>query len=104
MAEALAHDAGTRPWSLASLADEAAFDRLVDTVATAIADRFTLKVHQNMVSRRMAYIAWIDSLADENLPSIDYRAFINVCANLIASLARHRVVSFSAMIRDPATV
>lgn len=102
MAEAQARDAPSRPWSLGSLADEAAFDQLVETVAAAIADRFTLKMHQNVVSRRMAYIAWIESLAAENLATIDYRAFITICANLIGCLARYRVVSFSAMIRDPA--
>ncbi len=77
------------------------FHALQREVAAAIADRFTLKLHQNIVSRRMAYIAWIDSLAAENLTAIDYRAFVAICAGLIASLARHRVVSFSAMIRDP---
>jgi hypothetical protein len=51
----------------------------------------------------MAYIAWIENVATENLTAIDYRAFVDVCATLIASLARHRVVSFSAMIRDPAS-
>ena len=33
---------------------------------------------------------------------LDYRGFVAVCANLIAGIARHRVVSYSAMIRDPA--
>ena len=91
----------TRRWGLAALADEAGFDRLLDTVATSIADRFTLKAHQNLVARRMAYIAWIERLSADNLPAMDYRAFVTICANLIASVARHRVVSFSAMIRDP---
>jgi hypothetical protein len=89
------------PWNLATLADEAAFEGLIGATAGAIADRFTLKVHQNVVSRRMAYTAWIDSLANDNMPAMDYRAFIAVCSNLIAAIARHRVVSFSAMIRDP---
>lgn len=101
MAEPAVRPIEVPPWGLATLADEANFDRLVDTVATAIADRFTLKVHQNVVSRRMAYTAFIDSLATENLPLIDYRAFVSICGNLIAAIARHRVVSFSAMIRDP---
>ncbi|MEJ0013515.1 MAG: hypothetical protein WDM94_13020 [Bauldia sp.] len=101
MAEPAVRPVELPPWSLASLADEANFDRLVDTAATAIADRFTLKVHQNTVSRRMAYTTFIDSLATENLPLIDYRAFVAICGNLIAAIARHRVVSFSAMIRDP---
>ncbi len=101
MAETAVRPLELPPWGLASLADEANFDRLVDTTATAIADRFTLKVHQNVVSRRMAYTTFIDSLATENLPLIDYRAFVSICGNLIAAIARHRVVSFSAMIRDP---
>lgn len=100
MAEALALDAATRLWSLADLADEATFDRHIENVATAIAERFTLKVHQNVVARRLAFIAWLDSAAAEDDPP-DYRTFVVVCANLIANLARHRVVSFSAMIRDP---
>jgi hypothetical protein len=102
MAEAAARSIELPAWSIGTLADEASFDRLVETVATAIADRFTLKVHQNVVSRRMAYTTFIDALATENLPLIDYRAFVSICGNLIAAIARHRVVSFSAMIRDPA--
>ena len=101
MAEAVAPLAGRDPWSLAALADEAAFDRHVETVTTAIADRFTLKIHQNVVSRRMAFIAWIDSLSTIDRAAIDYRSFVAICAALIASLARHRVVSYSAMIRNP---
>ena len=102
MAEAAARRADRGPWSLVALVDEAAFDRHVYMVATAIADRFTLKIHQNVVARRMAFIAWIDSLAAIDRATIDYRSFVAVCAALIASLARHRVVSYSAMIRDPA--
>jgi len=101
MAEALARSPDAPTWSLAALADEAAFDRLVDNVAGAIADRFTLKAHQNIIARRMAYVAWVDGLAADNLAAIDYRAFVGVCAGLIAAIGRHRVVSFSAMIRDP---
>lgn len=102
MAEAAARPIEMPAWNLGSLADEAGFEALIATVAISLADRFTLKMHQNVVARRMAYTAWIDGLAGENMPLIDYRAFITVCGNLIASIARHRVVSFSAMIRDPA--
>ncbi|HVZ14340.1 MAG TPA: hypothetical protein VG894_07770 [Bauldia sp.] len=101
MGEAALTQDVARRWGLAALADEAGFDRLLDTVAAAIADRFTLKAHQNLVARRMAYIAWIERLSADNLPAMDYRAFVTICAGLIASIARHRVVSFSAMIRDP---
>jgi hypothetical protein len=103
MAEALARQAVATAWSLTSLAEEAEFDRHIDIIAGAIASHFTLKVHQNVVHRRMAYVAWIDDVAGENLGAIDYRSFVSVCASLIGSIARHRVVSFSAMIRDPAS-
>jgi hypothetical protein len=101
MAEPAVRPIEMPPWNLATLADEAGFEGLINAVSSAVADRFTLKVHQNVVARRMAYTAWIDSMANDTLSSIDYRAFITVCGNLIAAIARHRVVSFSAMIRDP---
>ena len=93
--------AGTDGWRLTALADEAGFDRHVEATAAAIADRFTLKVHQNVVARRLAYTAWIDGLQRDKRTATDYRDFAAVCANLIAAIARHRVVSYSAMIRDP---
>lgn len=102
MVEAVALATAPRTWSLAALADEAEFDLHIHTVATAVADRFTLKIHQNIVSRRMAFIAWIDTLSADDEGPLDYRSFVAVCANLIASIARHRVVNYSAMIRDPA--
>ena len=102
MAEALALGTASRAWGLDALADEAEFDLHIQIVATAIADHFTLKVNQNIVSRRMAFIAWIDTLARDDGSPPDYRGFVAACANLIASIARHRVVSYSAMIRDPA--
>jgi hypothetical protein len=100
MAEAaiLAGKAGV---TLASLCDEANFDRYIDTVANAIAGRFALKVHKNVVARRMAFTAWIAALARMSRPQIDYRSFIAVCATLIDTVARHRTLSYSAMIRDP---
>ncbi|MEJ0097258.1 MAG: hypothetical protein WDM84_04130 [Bauldia sp.] len=101
MAEAVAPLSGRGPWGLAALADETAFDHHLDLVGTAIADRFTLKIHQNIVARRMAFIAWIDGLAAMDRATIDYRSFVAACAGLITSLARHRVVSYSAMVRDP---
>lgn len=87
--------------TLGALCEEPSFDRYIDTVATAIADRFTLKVHKNVVARRLAFSAWIDGLARVSRPQIDYRSFIDVCATLIDTVARHRTVSFSAMVRDP---
>ena len=102
MAKALAFGPEARAWSLVALAEEAEFDLHIHTVATAIADRFTLKVHQSIVPRRMAFIAWIDTLATDDGSPLDYRSFVAVCANLIASIARHRLINYSAMIRDPA--
>lgn len=103
MAEALA--SGTEAagaWSLATLADEAAFDRHIEAVAAAIADSFTLKVHTNVVARRLAFKAWIDNLQRNERAPIGHADFVASCAALISAIARHRVVSFSAMIRDPA--
>ncbi len=100
MAEALAR--GAQPWPLAALADQGAFDRHIEAVASAVADAFALKVHTNIVARRFAYTAWIASLQRKDLGAVGHGDFIDACANLIASIARHRVVSYSAMIRDPA--
>ena len=102
MAETLATGPGDQPWTLAALADQGAFDRHIETVARAVADAFTLKVHTNIVARRFAYTTWIASLQRRDPGPVGYRDFVAACANLIASLARHRVVSYSAMIRDPA--
>lgn len=102
MAETFATGPDAELWTLAALADQGAFDRHIETVATAVADAFTLKVHTNIVARRFAYTTWIASLQRKDQRPVDYRDFVAACANLIASLARHRVVSYSAMIRDPA--
>src|SRR5262249_50735375 len=56
----------------------------------------------NVVARRLAYKAWIDNLQRSERGSIGPTDFIAMCASLISALARHRVISFSAMIRDPA--
>jgi len=101
MVEPVAPLADRETWSLSSLADETGFGHYLDTVAAAIADRFTLKIHQNLIARRMAFIAWIDSLAAIDRATVDFRSFIAICGALVGSLARHRVVSYSAMIRDP---
>ena len=101
MPDAIALDADQRRWSLAALADEAEFDRHVETAATKIADRFTLKVHLNVAARREAFGDWLDRVRSEDRRPIDYRAFVAVCAGLISALAARRVVSYSAMIRDP---
>jgi hypothetical protein len=101
MSEAIALDAGARAWSLAALAEEAEFDRHLEAAATAIADRFTLKVHINVEARRDAFADWIDRVRAADRRPLDYRAFVAVCAGMIAALAAHRVVSYSAMTGGP---
>jgi hypothetical protein len=87
-------------WRLAELADRQIFDRYVDTVATAIADRFTLKVHVNVAGRWRAYNGWIAKLQDRSGSADDYRRFVRLCADLVECLANQRVVSYSPLMRD----
>lgn len=98
MPEALAIEGATRPWTLAALADEEEFDLYVEAAAVAIADRFTFQVHINTTGRAAAFADWITSVRSVGKQPPDHRAFISVCAGLIAALATHRVVSYSAMI------
>ena len=98
--EAFARHREASVWSLAALADRAVFDRHYEMTATAIADRFTLKVHRDLVAQHRAYGAWIASLQDPAPAAADHRRFIRACADLIASLAAHRIVGYSAMMRD----
>lgn len=102
MRDAIDLDGSERPWSLAALAERAAFDRHIETTATAIADRFALKVHINVAARDAAFADWIDRVRAENRRRLDYRSFVAVCAGLIAALAARRVVSYSALVVDPA--
>jgi hypothetical protein len=88
-----------RIWRLAELADRDIFDRHVDMVATAIADRFTLMVHVNVAGRWRAYNGWIARLQDGNGGGVDHRRFVRLCADLVECLARQRVVSYSPMMR-----
>jgi hypothetical protein len=87
---------------LAGLADEADFNRVIEDAAAAIADRFALKVHLNIVARRRAYADWIDRVCAEEKHKADHRALIAICAGLIEALGRRRVVGYSAMLRHPA--
>jgi hypothetical protein len=96
--EAFARTPGASVWGLAALADRAVFDRHVEMTATAIADRFTLKVHRDLGAQRAAYAAWIASLQDDG--AADHHRFVRICADLIASLASVRIVTYSAMMRD----
>jgi hypothetical protein len=104
MTEAIAIDAGSRAWGLAALAEETEFDRHVESVATAIADRFALKVHVNVAARRAAFADWIDRVRVEDRRPVDHRAFVSVSAGMIAALAAQRVVGYSAMIRHRSDV
>ncbi len=101
MTDAALLHADVGAWSLAALADRALFDRLYVTVAAAIADRLSAKVHFNVEARGRAFADWIDSLQGVDDEEIDDRHFIGACASLIASLARHRIVAYSAIARDP---
>ena len=98
--EAVDRSGETRTWRLADLADRQTFDRYLDTAATAIADRFTLKVHTNVAGRWRAYNCWIAKLQDESGEADGHRRFVRLCADLIECLASQRVFTYSAMMRD----
>ena len=98
--EATDRPGNERVWHLAELADRQTFDRYVDTVATAIADRFTLRVHINVAGRWRAYNGWIARLKDNSEGGDGHRRFVRLCADLIECLASQRVVTYSAMMRD----
>ena len=100
--EAIGWPGDARSWSLADLANRETFDRHIDTVATAIADRFTLKLHINSAGRRRAYNDWIARLTDESSGEDDHRRFVRLCADLIECLTGQTVASYSAMMRDAA--
>jgi hypothetical protein len=90
----------SRIWRLAELAERGTFDRYLDTVATAIADRFTLKVHVNVAGRWRAYNGWIARLQDDGVGPDDPHRFVRLCADLVECLASQRVFTYSAMMRD----
>ena len=98
--EATDRPGNERVWHLAELADRHTFDHFIDTVATAIADRFTLKVHVNVAGRWRAYNGWIAKLQDKSSDGDDHHRFVQLCADLTECLANQRVVSYSAMMRD----
>jgi hypothetical protein len=98
--EAVDRSGTTRVWHLAELAERQTFDRYLDTVATAIADRFALKVHVNVAGRWRAYNSWIAKLQDKGEEPDDYHRFARLCADLVECLAGQRVFTYSAMMRD----
>jgi hypothetical protein len=99
MAEAILLHADVGAWSLAALAEEATFDRHYVTVAAVIADRIAAEAHVDIEARRHAFADFIDSLQGIDSEAITHRDFIGVCASLIANLARHPIVAYSAVTR-----
>jgi hypothetical protein len=89
------------PVGLASLAGELGFDVLYDAVVTAVADRFDFRVHYDVRGLRNAYTEWVEG-HPAKLPGGRHDQLVAVLARLIATLARHRIVSFTAMMSDPA--
>jgi len=83
---------------LAGLADQAEFEIRYDAVASAIADRFALQTHYNIAEMQDAYAVWIAKCAATG-GDRDYRHFIAAIALLIESLARHRIVTYTPMMR-----
>ncbi|MBN8995567.1 MAG: hypothetical protein J0H94_10080 [Rhizobiales bacterium] len=83
---------------LAGLAEQVEFEVHYDAVATSLADRFTLQTHYNIAEMQDAYAVWIAKCASAG-GERDYRHFIRVIGLLIESLARHRIVTYTPMIR-----
>ncbi len=98
--EAIDRGGGGRVWRLADLADRQTFDRFIDTIAAAIADRFALKVHVDVTGRWQAYNGWIARLQDTGDGDDDHDRFARLCADLIECLASQPVVGYSPMMRD----
>jgi hypothetical protein len=101
MAEAIQLHADVGAWSLAALADEAAFDRHHVAVVAAIADRIGAGVHIDVDARRDAFTDWIASLQAADDAEPDENTFIAVCATLIAALARRPIVSYAWAGNEP---
>lgn len=101
MTDAAALYADVGAWSLEALADRSLFDRHYVTVAAAVADRLSAKVNINIEARGLAYADWIDSLQGLDPEEVGHPHFVAACASLIASLARYRIVAYSAIARDP---
>jgi hypothetical protein len=91
---------GDRPWTLAMLAEERAFERHYDAVAIALADLFTLKVHLDIEQLRSSFAVFVASLGGLPKGPPDYRRLIEVIGRLIASCAARRIITYSAMVRE----
>jgi hypothetical protein len=88
---------------IAALADEALFEIHYDAVAAAIADRFALQTHYNIAELQNAHAVWIATLAAAG-GSRDHHHFIRAVGLLIASLASHRIITYSVMVRPPGAI
>jgi hypothetical protein len=97
--EAILPGSDERTWALADLAERRNFDRFFDGVATAIADRFVVRIHINVAARWRAYNGWIATLQDGDAEAAGYQRFIRACSDLVACLASRRVVTYSALMR-----
>jgi len=95
MTEAILIHADVGAWSLAALADEAAFDRHHVAVVAAIADRIGFRVDIDVEARRSAFLDWIASSQEVDDAEIGEDTFVMVCAGLIAALARHPIVTYT---------
>jgi hypothetical protein len=84
--------------SLAALTDQPQFEVHYDAVAASLADRFTLQTHYNIAELQDAYAIWIAKCAAAG-GERDHRHFITVIGLLIESLARHRIVTYTPMMR-----
>lgn len=83
---------------LAALTDQAQFEIRYDAVAASLADRFTLQTHYNIAELQDAYAIWIAKCAAAG-GERDYHRFIATIGLLIESLARHRIVTYTPMMR-----
>lgn len=93
---------GDRPWTLASLADERAFERHYDAVTMALADLFSLKVHLNLIQLHTCFAGFVAGFEENRLPreTPDYQRLIDVVSRLILACTVRPIVSYSALVRD----
>jgi hypothetical protein len=95
MTEAIKLHADVGAWSLAALADEAAFERHHVAVVAAIADRLGLRVDIDTDARRRAFADWIASLQETGNAEAGADAFVAICARLIVALAGRPIVAYA---------
>ncbi len=96
MVEAIALHADLGAWTLAALAERAAFERHAVAVAAAIADRICAKVEIDVGECAGAFADFVEAVAGRQTGEPAPADFIAVCAGLVASLARHHVARYAA--------